>query len=102
MAQATTTRLHEEDALAPVGGAFPFRRLREDTNQPGTRPFGLALARPVPPANSADPVLTYNPTAQVSMLGSVPAVESPHAAGLMRKKGNTVEDSQTFPDEVAG
>lgn len=102
MVQATTTRLHEEDALAPVGGAFPFRRVREDTDQPGARPFGLALARPAPATCTADPVLTYDPNAQVSMLGSVPAVESPHAAGLMRKKGNTVEDSQTYPDEVSG
>lgn len=98
---ATTTRLHDDDALAPVGGAFPFRRVHEDAEQSGVRPFGLALARPVPPSTASDPTLTYDQDRQVSMLGPVPAVESPHVKDLMRKKGNTVEDGQTWPDEVA-
>lgn len=91
-----------DEPLVHVGELFPFRPADERAAAGVSRPLGAALATPprILPGDPA-PTLGYSDESQVATVDGRPAVTSVHGEGLMAKKGNTVEDSQTDTEELA-
>lgn len=92
----------DADPIAHVEEMFALGPASAPAADEAIRPLGVALALRAPAGASRDGVeLAYCEELQVSVVDGVPAVESAAAAAVLAKKANTVEDSQTWTDEVA-